>query len=173
METEGPKSFGDPTFDTPPFDVACDRFRQFIKSEGAGADLFWVFREDVSTWGCTDWIRVPVPAENSNLAFAYYELGRNRGLGVALSCVCHVDGRAACSVWVPIDQSEAADCLQPPCLKLRIHQGPNGPFRIGVAVRSYLSWQYRRWWNRRWVGFKEYLPSRRETARRIATSAVT
>jgi hypothetical protein len=172
MTAEVPNVFGN-RFDTPPFGEALDRFRQFIKSEGGSTDLFWVFREDVCTWGCTDWIRMPVPAENSKLAFAYYEFGRHRGLGVALSYLWNVDGQAACSVWVPKNQSEAADHLQPPCLKLRITQGPNGPFRIGVSVRSYFSWQYCRWRNRRCVGFNDDLPSRRDTARRMATDAVT
>ena len=173
METEGQNSLSDPTFDTPPFDEALGRFRRFLKSEGGPTDLFWVFREDVSTWGCTDWIREPVPAENSNLAFAYYEFGRHQGLGVTLSCLCDVDGRAACFVWVPKDQSEAADRFQAPCLKLSVHRGPIGPCRNGVSVRSYVSWQYRRWRNQKWVGFNDDLPSRREAVQRVATGAVT
>jgi hypothetical protein len=108
METEGPNSYGDPTFDTPPFDEALNRFCRFIKFEGGSTDLFWVFREDVTTFRHTDWIRVPVPSENSKLAVASYELGQHQGLGITISSRCNVGGRSACFVWVPKDESEAA-----------------------------------------------------------------
>jgi len=167
METQG----ADSTWDTPPFDEAADRLRQFIKSHGGNANLFWVFREDVIL-GCETWVRFPVPPENSQLASELYEFGREQGIGVTLAACCLVGSQIACYVWVPNDESEAADRLQAPCLKLCVHSGRTEAFRTGHPVTSRLLWRYHCWCNRRWKEIADYsIPSRFDAAKRVAMSA--
>ena|SRR5579863_3138023 len=166
MKTSGTGS----TCDTPPFDKAVERLRQFIKSHGGSTKLFWVFREDVSS-GTKTWVRFPVPAENFQLASEIYEFGRHQGVGVTLAAYCLVGGEFACFVWVPKDESEAADRLQAPCLKLCIHSGRTEDFRTVQPVTSRLLWRYRCWRNRRWQEcLDDCVPSRLDAAERVAVS---
>lgn len=173
METGASNSVANANFDPPPFDEAVARLRHFVESQAGSSDLLWVFREDVTTYCHSEWIRVPVRRENANLAREYYEFGRQQGFGVTLACLCQFGGRSACYVWMPKDESEAADRLQGPCLKLQVHKGRNDANRTGTPVRSFLSWQYRCWRNRQWRDFDGLLRSQRDAAQRMASAAAT
>jgi hypothetical protein len=166
MKTEPPNPPIGATFATPAFDEAVSRLREFIKSQGGTTDLFWIFREDVIV-GPNNWIRFPVPMENAELAAGYYEFGRDQGFGVTLAAHSLVGDRFACYVWVPKDKSEAADRLQAPCLKLSVHSGRAGPFRVAHPLASRLSWRYHCWRNRRWQELRDCLPSRLEATKRV------
>jgi hypothetical protein len=157
--------------DPPSFDGAVARLRRFAESQGASADLFWVFREYVTTFRDAECIRVPVPAENAELARAYYEFGRDQALGVTLGVLCQLGGRSACYVWVPSDESEAEYRLQGRGLKLCVHKGRGGTNRSGVPVQSYLAWKYRCWRSRRWAHWNG-LSSRREARERMRAAII-
>ena len=149
--------------ETPPFADALPSFLRFVDEQGFSTDLLWVFREDVTNCRRDIWVRVPVPAENVELAREYYDLGRQQGLGVTLELLCRVDDQSACFVWVPKDEIDASYAMQGP-LKLSVAVNPVD----ATPVRSRILWCWRSWLNRwrKCVTFADHLPLRDDVRRR-------
>jgi hypothetical protein len=90
-----------------PFNKAQDAFKDFLKKQGLPVDLLWLFCEDVISESGEYLIRVPSITRNEKLAEECYELGRNRGFGVALHRFCLLDKRVCCYIQLPEDDLDS------------------------------------------------------------------
>lgn len=85
----------------PPFDTAVDSLREFLRRQGHGDALLWVFRDDVwLRYGRPALLRLPLAGDNEALARKVYAEGVVRGL-VRIDAVLAMDHRVGASVWFP------------------------------------------------------------------------
>ncbi len=85
---------------SPPFTEALDTFKRFLRGQGVCDTLRWVWRDAIISRRCPGSRRSatrPIYLDASRLATesdieAYYNVGVARGLGIALSVFCVVDG---------------------------------------------------------------------------------
>lgn len=102
------------TTELPSFDDALQQFRAFIQSQGHGADLLWLFREDVVQRRrkvgierrASSYVRKPID-DDTMLVERKYQEGLRRGLGMQLGVFCFLGERPCCYIWLPRDQEEA------------------------------------------------------------------
>lgn len=144
-------------YELPVFGEAAREFSAFLESQGAAPGLLWVFREDVCQRGRRVFVRVPVPAENEEIAGGLYERGVKRGLGVRLDALCLLGSRTCCYVWVPSDEEDASYAMLSG-LKLSTPAEPEA----ARAVRSKLLWRAYKWLESRekFKGIVEQVPRR-------------
>ncbi len=114
----------------PPFDEAVQSFRRFLKDQGVGDDIHWIWREGVCSRRAPgsrrSWDRAVyanLAGSDSSLVERYYDHGVRRNLGVVLEVFCVADGRPCCFVFIPEDETEASN-LMVAGLKLSVPTSP-------------------------------------------------
>lgn len=101
---------------TPVFDEAVKQFRSFLKKQGVGDDIRWIWREDILTRRLLSWRRnwrLPIVIDFSmrndeSLVRRRYQTGVSRGIGLALCAYCVCSGTPCCYVDLPSDEQDAA-----------------------------------------------------------------
>lgn len=122
---------------TPPFREAVRFLMSFLKHEGLGTNLVWIFREDVIERFPKIGIREPIPSSNLDLVERYFEYGRKQGRGVTLEAFCRLGDRLVCYVWIPEDDEAASYAMQQPLnTKIRV------PLTEAKSVRWVWWWRY-------------------------------
>ena len=138
------------------FQQATETLQRFLADQQRPATLHWFFRDDLLLYKRNVFFRWPLPQDNQHLAEEHYQLGRKKGLGLALEVFCFDQHRAYCYVLVPEDETDA-EYLMMTDLKLSFATSPHQVWKI----RTKGLWQIlRRWINKRTdVGY-ELIPSR-------------
>lgn len=148
----------------PDFDTALEQFRRFITEVGhAPNELTWVFREDVSTFRRRVLIKVPLPADNEQVARARYEQGRRLGIGVCLDVFCRLGPVLCCTTWFVENLEESARRL---CGGLKLSVPSPADMVAAHPVRNRLVWAVWSWLDSRsrFNQFKNFLPARLDRA---------
>lgn len=123
----------------PEFETAVEEFQDFLKSNnGLTAEIWWVFREDVTWRGDRIYIRQPLDPENTKYARELYEIGRSNGNGLRLEALCILDSHPCCYVWAPGDLREAGERLL--LMYPYIKSIPEN-LKEAISVRSLLKWK--------------------------------
>jgi hypothetical protein len=128
-----------------PFNKAQDAFKDFLKKQSLPVDLLWLFCEDVISKRGEYLIRVPTITESERLAEECYELGRNRGFGVALHGFCLLDKRVCCYIQLPEDDLDSQRKLMS---DIYVKYSVVDPIKKGRAVKNPILWSIRKWQNR-------------------------
>lgn len=121
----------------PPFFAAVEQLRGLLSSRGHPAEVVWLFREDFYHASARQPIvRMPLPAQNAELAERYFEAGRVQGQFPQLHGQFEVDGRSGCTLWFP-------DQLAPggTSLLTTLVLSAAAPFVVARQVRSSLGWR--------------------------------
>jgi hypothetical protein len=116
----------------PPFASAVETFRQFLRTQANIETIRWIWREDVFTrrapgshrsWTRPIYVNLTAASDES-LVERYYQIGVQRGLGVALCVLCIVRGRACCHIYIPDDQIDAEQRMMMGSLKFQVPSPP-------------------------------------------------
>lgn len=138
------------------FQQATEALQQFLAEQQRPATLQWFFRDDLLLYKHNVFFRWPLPHDNPHLAEALYQVGREKGLGLALEVFCFDQDKAYCYVLVPEDEADA-DALMMTELKLTFATSPHRVWKI----RTKELWQIlRRWINKRTDVRYELIPGR-------------
>src|SRR6188768_1296104 len=100
--------------ETPPFEIAIARFKEFLRSHGWPSEISW--RRDGEIFRCLDHrvlVRRRAPGRAADEARAHYEAGRRQGFGVEIRAYCQMVGAACATVYWTADSDEAARHLMP------------------------------------------------------------
>ena len=125
------------------FDEAVASFREFLEKYGWSTQLLWVRPGDVLLdLHRRMLIKVPVPAENEDLARSTFDRGLETQLGVLFAALCQVPGGTCCYVWTPENPDEAERGLMPTGLKLSVREGEN---LEGKQIKNGLYWRWMKW----------------------------
>lgn len=118
------------------FQQAVEAFQRFLTEQKRPSKLYWFFRDDLLLYKRNVFIRWPLPKDNSHLAEALYQLGREKGLGLALEVYCFDWHNAYSFVLVPEDETDA-EYLMMTDLKLSFATSPHRVWKI----RTRWLWQ--------------------------------
>jgi hypothetical protein len=90
------------------FEQAEALFKIFLKDNNISTNLHWIFREDIEaeSWNSAI-MRTPLPPENRELTKQYFELGKKRNLGVAITTLSTLNGEPCCFIVLPEDDTDA------------------------------------------------------------------
>ena len=94
------------------FQKAVTEFTEFLGENGLSGPLLWAFREDVisqksGVYKAAFLVRLPLPNINNTLAERHFEIGKSKGLGMALTAYASCDEGLLCSFVVPVDQEDS------------------------------------------------------------------
>jgi hypothetical protein len=104
--------------ETPPFEIAIARFKEFLRSQGWPCEISW--RRDGEIFHCLDHrilVRRRASGPAADEARAHYEAGRLQGVGVEITAYCQIAGAACATVYWSDDSDEAERHLMPPTKK--------------------------------------------------------
>lgn len=118
------------------FQQAIETFQRFLTEQERPATLYWFFRNDLLLYKRQVFLRWPLPKDNRQLAEEVYQLGRKKGLGLALEVYCFDRHNAYCYVLVPEDEADA-EALMMTELKLSFTTSPHRVWKI----RTKWLWQ--------------------------------
>ena len=104
------------------FEQAVISLQEFLVAQKKPPAIQWVFREDLLLHKRQVFLRWPLPQVNELLAAKQYEVGREKGLGLALEVFCFDGEHAFCYVLVP-DDAYSAEALMLTDLKLAYPTG--------------------------------------------------
>ena len=100
--------------ETPRFEQAVERFRQFLAGEGWSSSIVWRRPGDVVRRVDKDMVVRRRPSQEANdWAPRYYETGRGQGLGIALEGVCEIGGSVCATIFWTADTLEASQLMMP------------------------------------------------------------
>ena len=94
---------------TPPFASAVDTFREFLRGQGVSDSIRWMWRDFIFTrrapgsrksWNRPIYLDAALTADVGDVE-RYYNLGVDRGLGLAVCVFCLADGAPCCYVYLP------------------------------------------------------------------------
>lgn len=100
----------------PPFVDALTSFKGFLRTQGVSDDIRWIWRNSVISRRCPGSRKSanrPIYIDSTHLAAesdieAYYGIGVDRDLGIALSVFCVAEGLPYCYVYIPEDETDAS-----------------------------------------------------------------
>jgi hypothetical protein len=100
------------TLETLNFKDAVAEFSAFLAENGLTQPLLWAFQEDVvsektNTFKTLFWVRLPLPGDSEQRAERHFELGKSKGLGMALAAYAVCDDGLLCSFVVPADSVDS------------------------------------------------------------------
>lgn len=97
------------------FEFAAAFLRKFLVDQDHPGTIFWVFAEDVLCTGTGEYIvRVPLPTVNRKKAKECFELGKERGLGLAMHAFCTLGMDTLCYVMLPTNEDQSQRALMNP-----------------------------------------------------------
>jgi hypothetical protein len=146
----------------PGFEAALAQFRRFVADVGhSPRGLFWVFREDVSTYRRRALIKLPLPADNEQVARTRYEHGRRLGIGVCVDGFCRLGADLCCTTRFVSDLEESARRL---CGGPKLSVPSPADLAVARPVRSKLVWALRSWLDThsKFPHYRHFLPTRDE-----------
>lgn len=91
------------------FDEAVDGLREFITSRGVPGDIVWLFREDIVAVGkygpgLTYHVNIAQTAGNVEHTRRFYDLAREKRLGIALIAFISLGDKVGCRLEIPEDE---------------------------------------------------------------------
>lgn len=101
--------------DTPPFDEAVATLRNFLRQQGVSNEVRWLWRDAIISRrgsGSRKRANRRIFIDRSALADdrsirKYYDLGVERGLGIAMRVFCVAETVALCYIYIPEDKTAA------------------------------------------------------------------
>ena len=101
------------------FEETIRTFTAFLAENGMDTRILWVFREDVYSrktdlFKTAFWLKLPLPAENEELARRHFETGKKKGFGLGLTAFASCEDGLCCSFVIPADDEDAQYMLMGP-----------------------------------------------------------
>lgn len=127
------------------FQQATEALQRFLAEQQRPATLQWFFRDDLLFYKHNVFFRWPLPQDNQHSAETLFQLGREKGLGLALDVFCFDKHRAYCYVRVPEDEIDA-EYMMMTDLKLSFATFPLQVWKIRTSGLWYI---LRCWINKR------------------------
>ena len=90
------------------FQQATDELQRFLANQQRPLTIQWVFRDDLLFFRRNVFLRWPLPNDNWQSAASLYEVGREKGLGLALVAHCFDQCNAYCHLLIPEDEVDAS-----------------------------------------------------------------
>lgn len=127
--------------DSPPFDEAVSVLRKFLLQQGVSENLHWIWRDAMISRrgsGSRHCANRRIFIDRRGLADddsvrKYYNVGIDRGLGIALRVFCLADDAPLCYIYIPEDETAAEYSMMSP-LKCSIPT----PFLVATFVNHRL-----------------------------------
>ncbi len=133
---------------SPPFPSAVETFRSFLRGEGISDSIRWIWRDSIYTRRAPgsqrSWTR-PIYLDerltaNLDDVERYYELGLDRGLGIALCVFCIAEDEPCCYIYIPSGETDASYRMMT-SLKCQIPTSPPTALVVRHPVhRAILRW---------------------------------
>jgi hypothetical protein len=99
------------------FEEAKLKLATLLEKNGRSKNIAWIFRENVSQIK-TATFHIGDKSQNEKIAKRNYEMGVEKGFGVALTSQFHTDVQSIVYVWFPNSKIDAEEHLQRSDLKL-------------------------------------------------------
>lgn len=97
------------------FEHAAAFMRKFLVDQDRPGNIYWVFAEDVLCTGPREYlVRIPLPVENRKKAKKCFDLGKERGLGLAMHGFCTLGCCTLCYVMLPTNEDQSQRALMNP-----------------------------------------------------------